>query len=587
MGHAWGPAPQVPDPAETIVPVTCGYGAVVEPCPIMAMGSLSQEPGQTLSSCTKLPLAYASADPRLAVAPALFCCSRAAKKRMTEELIAHGTTLDHSVLDRGSRARLLRNMVVLAGSQVVTWTMSFAWTLVIPRALGPASMGLLVLNWSAIGVITVLAGLGTKVLLVREIAADRSRAPQLLGAAFYLRAMLLLPALGVTLLYVRVGGFDSQRTLFIVLAYAATVVVLFTEPVQAAFQGIERMEYLALGDVLIKTLGAVGAILLVLLGHGALSLVVLALALNGAVLVLYVPLIRRYVRLDLRFRWPSVVRLFRDSMAFWAFAVFFTLYLWIDAILLAVLAPSEVLGWYGLPTKLFGTLMFVPIIISTAWLPRLSAAFRRSPSAFWSTARPALEMVLLLSLPIGVGAALVAAPLINLLYGRGYEQSIPVFIVLACTSIPMYLNIVVNQVLVASRRQNVWTLVMVGASIVNPALNLLLIPHFQRANHNGAIGAALALLLTEALIMCAGLTLVRKVLTWDLGKRLIRGLLATGTMALAVVLVQRFPLVVQVGTGALSFGVVAVALRLISVREVKDMFALLRGGRFAGGETGG
>jgi O-antigen/teichoic acid export membrane protein len=512
--------------------------------------------------------------------------SRPPPHEITENPVETSADGALATLDQGSRARLLRNVAVLGGSQVVTWTVSFAWTLVIPRTLGPAAMGLLVLNWSAIGVMTVLAGLGTKVLLVREIAADRSRAPHLLGTALYLRGLLLLPAFAATMLYVRLGAFDQQRSLFILLAYAATVVVLLTEPIQAAFQGIERMEYLALGDVLIKTCGAAGAIVLVLAGQGALALVILALALSWVVLLLYVALILRYVRLDLRFVWSSVIRLFRQSLAFWAFGVFFTIYLWIDSMMLALLARPEALGWYGAPTKLFGTLMFAPIIVSTAWLPRLSLAFKQSADAFRSVARPLLEIVLVLCLPVSVGAALVAPALINVLYGPGYGPSVPVFVILAFTTIPMYLNIVVNQILVSSHRQTLWTFVMAGASIVNPALNAILIPLFERNQHNGAVGAALALLLTEALIVGVGLTVVRRTFTWHTALRLVRTLIATSGMAVAVLLVARVGLAAQIGAGVISFALLGWALRLVSRAEAHDLLALLRNRKAAASEVG-
>ena len=44
-------------------------------------------------------------------------------------------------------------------------------------------------------VMTTVAGMGTKALLVREIAADPSRGPRLIGASLYLRTFMIGPAL--------------------------------------------------------------------------------------------------------------------------------------------------------------------------------------------------------------------------------------------------------------------------------------------------------------------------------------------------------------------------------------------------------
>src|SRR5579859_7005691 len=98
-------------------------------------------------------------------------------------------------------SRVIRNLTVLSGAQVLTWCVAIVWTLFVPRRLGPAGMGLIVLYWSAGNVMTVVAAMGTRTLLIREIAADHSAGPKLLGATFYLRALTVLPALLLMLAY--------------------------------------------------------------------------------------------------------------------------------------------------------------------------------------------------------------------------------------------------------------------------------------------------------------------------------------------------------------------------------------------------
>ena len=78
----------------------------------------------------------------------------------------------------------------------------------------------------------------------------------------------------------------------------------------------------------------------------------------------------------------------RQSLAYWAFGVFFTIYLWIDALMLSLMTNPEVVGWYGVPMKLFQTFMFLPVVISTAWLPRLVRAFLDGGSGRSRARRP-------------------------------------------------------------------------------------------------------------------------------------------------------------------------------------------------------
>src|ERR1700687_6074414 len=129
--------------------------------------------------------------------------------------------------------RVIQNLVILSGGQAVTWLITLVWTLIVPRALGPAGLGLLVLYLSTGAVITTVAGMGTKALLVREIAADPSRGPRLIGASLYLRTFMIGPALLVTLAYILAGSFRGEEAVVVVLAFIATVVNLYTDPFQA------------------------------------------------------------------------------------------------------------------------------------------------------------------------------------------------------------------------------------------------------------------------------------------------------------------------------------------------------------------
>ena len=66
------------------------------------------------------------------------------------------------------RSRIGRNLGALASGQVVTWTMTLLWTLIVPRALGPVGLGLVVSAQSVSGVLTVVLGVGARNYLVQR-----------------------------------------------------------------------------------------------------------------------------------------------------------------------------------------------------------------------------------------------------------------------------------------------------------------------------------------------------------------------------------------------------------------------------------
>jgi len=468
------------------------------------------------------------------------------------------------------------NLTVLGGGQVVTWATSLLWTLVVPRILGPYGMGLMVTAWAATGIMTVVFGLGIRNLIVKEIASDRSQAPSLIGAALLLRLGLIVPGLVAMAFYMRLGHFDSRETAVLYLFTGGTIAAVLAEPLQAGFQALERMEFLALGDVLNKVVQTLGSIAILMLGFGVVALSAWFLVVMVALLLLNLVWIRPHFTVDLRAGLKRVRSLLMESMPYWAFGLFYMVYLWIDSLMLSVMTPPEVVGWYGVPTKVFSTVLFIPVILSTAWLPRLVAAFNQSPQNLRATARPLVELVVVLSLPVGVGTALVARPLVLTLYGSTFAEAVPVLVILGICAIPMYLSIILSQVAVAMNRQAMWSWLMGGATVLNPALNLFLIPYCQARLHNGAIGAALSLILTEIPLVVIGLVVVGGLLDVKSLNRLARAGLATLGMAFAAYESSRWGLVVEVLIGAIAFCGMAIVLRLLSVAESVQLRTLGR-----------
>jgi PST family polysaccharide transporter len=386
--------------------------------------------------------------------------------------------------------------------------MTLVWTLVVPRALGPAGMGTIVAAWSVTGILGIVLGLGTRNYLVREMVVAPVEAPRLLGTALVLRAVLTPLFLGAVVVFAQFAGYGDEGNLVLYLAALAMVLTLLAEPMQAGFQAIERMEYLAYSEVISKSAQGLLGVLLALLGFHAVGITFGWVLVAAVVVVLNVIWIRPLLRVELRTSLRRLVDMVKQSLAYWAFGVFFLLYLWIDTVMLSLMTRPEVVGWYGVPTKLFQSLMFLPVVVSTAWLPRLVGSFQDGEERLRETARAPLERVLILSLPVCAATVVLAGPVMHLLYGSAYDEAVPVLVVLGLCIPPMYVNIMLNQVLVAAQRQKAWTWVMAGATVVNPLLNLALIPATEARYDNGAIGAAVSLLLTEIVVVSVGFAMV-------------------------------------------------------------------------------
>ena len=472
--------------------------------------------------------------------------------------------------------RIRKNLAALAAGQLFTWTMTLAWTLVVPRLLGPRGMGMVTTGTAVAGIVQILLGTGTGTYVARELVVSPGRAPRLVATAMIARVVLAPVFMATIVVWSLLAHYGSEGNLVLYLMGGATVMTLLAEPLQSYFQATERMQYRALSDSITKgSLGLVGIVLAVV-GFGALGFAACSMVTAGVVVLLSLKWTRRYLRLDLHTSWQDLRDLARGSLVYWTGGVFFLIYLWIDTAMLSVMTNPTVVGWYGVPSRFFQTLFFVPTLFATAWLPRLVRAAERSRSELHEAARTPVALVLSLALPLGTAMAVSASALIHIVYGPAYSHAVPVLMILGIGLVPTYLNMLLGQICFASKLTGRFNWLMVGATVVNPALNAVLIPLTQHHLHNGAIGAAIALGATEALIMCGGIAIVgRHILGRFTLVRLARSGLASAGMLVVVELTRSAGPVLSVVAGGVALLVLSWVCA-ITRQERRQLLAMMR-----------
>ncbi len=475
----------------------------------------------------------------------------------------------------GDARPLARNLSALASGQVVTWTMTLLWTVFVPRALGPGGYGIIVSGLSVSGVLCLVLGLGSPSYLVREIVLDMESAPKLVGTAIVLR-LFLVPIVGTAaVVFAHVAHYGHDARVVLYLATAMNVLIFLAQPMQAGFQAIERMQYIAYIDVINKTAQSLIGIALVAVGFRAIGVAANMAVIAGIVVLLNAIWLRRFFKVNLRTNLRWLGRVAKHSAVYFTTSVFGMIYFWIDTIMLSLMTHARVVGWYGASTALFQTLMFLPVLVSTAWLPRFVRAFGESNEQLVRTARGPLEFMLVMSVPIAAGVALIAHPLIDTVYGANFRHAGDVMFVLAFCVPPIYMNIMLAQVSIAQKRQKLWTWMMIGSAIFNPLVNLVLIPWSQHRYGNGAIGAGIALVLTELLMDIVGFAIVgRQVLDGRSARRCALAILASAGMWGVAYAARPLGTPPSIALGVATLVVLIFALRI----PTADELLLLRSG---------
>lgn len=470
------------------------------------------------------------------------------------------------------RRVILKNTAFLFLGQIVTWALTTVFTVYVPRRVGTIEWGALTSATALTTMASTIFALGIGTVMVRELARDFSNAPAMIGTALVARIILSLPCLLVVVFIVQLGKSTGHySTLTQEVIYILTIGMLFqllTSPFQSGFQAAERMKYNSLSDVISKGIVSFLSVGFVLAHQDIITVVLVSAGASFVVMLLNLYWWRRVGSVSFRMDWKLMRLLVVGGLPFFATGIFLTIYLYIDSLMLSFMSPLQVVGWYGAPTKLFSTLLFLPVIFSTALFPALTRAFKRNPREMVGMARKSFNVLTALSLPMAVGGMLLSSQIIHLLYGDAYAPSVPIMMILSATLAPTYLNILVNQFLVATDRQIAWTKVMAAACVFNPVINFFLIGYFQRTTGNGGTGAAIALLTTEVLMVAVGILLLpRGVLGMNSVVTMMKSALATGVMALGVFYTRTSFILAPLALGTVLYLITAFLLRVLPAED--------------------
>jgi O-antigen/teichoic acid export membrane protein len=474
---------------------------------------------------------------------------------------------------RPASSRIVDNILALGVGQVFTWVATAGLVVILPRSLGDEKLGVFTAAVSLTDFAGLLATFGITSYVTKELARDDAMRHGGLLNALAMRLPLALLAGLLAVLASMLMGYSTEAKVTVLLLCLNVGLSAANGALLGALQGMQDMRPVAVTNAVSKLvlLGAVA--LMMALGTGVAGVAAAWIVSNAVVTAGYgVALLRRRAfggRLAPA-TWAGIAA---GSLPFFVWQASLMFYGQIDVVLLSVLTRDEVVGWYGAAYRIITIPVFLPVMITSALFPALAAAAVESNERFIALARRGLQIVLMASIPIAAGLALVAGRLMGFLgYPGDFDRAVPIIIILSL-HVPLVAgDMIVGSALAARDRQRVWALTGVAAAVINPALNLLLIPYFDSAQGNGAIGAAIATLATEMFMMAAGLWLLPERLLDRVTLTIIaKCLLASAIMAAVVVLLRDVPLPITVAAAALAYGAAALGLGLISSTDVRHV----------------
>jgi len=460
-----------------------------------------------------------------------------------------------------------RNMSMLLLSQIATWSISLTLLVLEPRFLGAEAIGRFQITAAVWAIAGAFAAFGTDAVITLSIARDRSSAQAVIGPAILGRtALFAITSIAVAIV---VGlGFGREWAIVFVLLGLGAFALNLAAVAEEALRGFEDLVLPSRATIIFKFVGAGTVIIALLLGGD----IVAVAAINAAASFLYTFVLFRYLGryTSLRFRWSAreAIEVLRRGIPFFLGGLIVIVYLELDSIVIAVLIDEVQVGWYAAADRLLASSLFIPTAVMSALLPVLARVGEDDPDEARLLAGQGFRTLLLFSLPIGVGLAIISSSLARLLFGSEFAESGPVLAAFAFVLMIMFQTILLGQYAIAVGREKFFFSLLAIAVVASVPLDLLLVTWTSNEYDNGAIGGALAYIVTEGFVLIvATVVLVPDVLDRRLVVRIVKCVLAAGVMAAAVwPLRNAFPLV-PIAVGGVVYGVALLALRTLDDRE--------------------
>ena len=464
--------------------------------------------------------------------------------------------------------RVAKNASVLMVGQLITWGLAILLTIFMPRFLGPAAIGNFQLASSIWAIMTIFVTFGMDTLLTKEIARSPDKIDQLFGTSVVLRAILFVFGLIAVGVYTSLLGYSTQTIILVFIVGIANIFVQLTSACQATLQGLERMEYVSLSDIVSKTFITFATLALLFLGYGVIPVALVLIGGGIASSMIQFISLNRLHPIKLKPDWSIAIWMIKASFPYLLIVGIRTVYVQIDVVIISLLVSEVVLGWYSVASRLFSTLLFIPTVLMMAVFPAMSRMHTVSSDILQKIMRKNFDLMLIFGIPIGIGLFVIADPLVILLFGPAFAGSGPVLAIMGLVLILTYQNMLLGQFLISTDRQAIWTRVMAVATLITVPLDLVFIPLCQKMFHNGAIGGSLSFLVTESVITIGGMWLLpkgtlRSANLWTATRVIIAGLVMGGLTWIT----RDIFILVPIAVGAITYTSLIIGLRVITKED--------------------
>ncbi len=458
-----------------------------------------------------------------------------------------------------SAATVARNSVWLIAQPLIMGVTSLVVTALVARHLGTDNYGVLLLLLSYAALFSPISNLGLRPYSVREIAAKRERALEIVEDMLVLRFSLALVAVVIAAVYLLFV--DHQIPIGLV---ALLVIQLIFNALAGCFLdglcGVESMKSVATSMAASGIMVQLACILAVMLNASLLGVVgaytLGSVAMFGVSWFLFSRRVGTFTLRGLHLHhWKHI----QNSWTFLFQNLVATIRQRIDVVLINSFLGAHAAGIYGSAQTLIQRLEPIYDGIATALSPRFASLHNGSPDELKILVRGAIKILLLIATPVTVGLYGTADGIVALIFGAQYSESATVLKILG-TGLPLsFAYGALFELLRATRREKIVLRLYTIATLFSIGMMIAGI------KFGGIIGAAIAFVLGLLTLLIPALVVYWRSMGPPLALKDAIGIVTANlVMGGLLWLMRDLHLAIKIAVSAIVFTSVIVALRIVT-----------------------
>jgi len=398
--------------------------------------------------------------------------------------------------------RIVKNFFFLFLSRVYEALSSLITIALVARYLGKEAFGKYVFVIAFVQLFEVITDMGFNVILVRELAREKSKLQGMLGVSVIIKVLTFIVAFVTIFIAVQVFNLFIKLSPLVksgIYIFALAVTIdFFVDITTSVSRAYEKMEYEAVINFLFKTTTLGFIALAVFLNLGFLSILWARLASNVCTAILsYAICIYKFGKPEFSFELEKGRYFIKESISLGIAEIINRFYEKIDIFLLQIMTNFSDVGFLGAALRIEDLLSLIPRTIVTIIFPKFSMLFKSSMNSLSFAYERTLKFIAILSLPLAAGIVLYAKQIVILILGPNFADAAIILQILGLSMVFSFPGHLFKFMLTAMDKQKIYRVVIAASLLVNLLLGIALIPFY------GYVGASIAIFVSQTVFSLA------------------------------------------------------------------------------------